>query len=192
MSQAVSTYTAETTYTDSISPGETSADLTSEPDSMMSPGGSVGGGSAAVGSANQDKDKVFWPRDLLPKDFPSARILTYGYDADLVGKSSAAGQRSKLSFSQHGHELMLTLNRELADEVSGFGDLPCFLGSVINGVWMGADGCASRFRLFCVRIVWGEFWLRGSVYCIPFANPVRTPNTTYKIPSSLFQFHPLE
>src|SRR2546423_3127258 len=29
--------------------------------------------------------KVFWPRDLLPLDIPEARILTYGYDADVIG-----------------------------------------------------------------------------------------------------------
>ncbi|KAH0562121.1 hypothetical protein GP486_003181 [Trichoglossum hirsutum] len=26
----------------------------------------------------------FWPRDLLPEDFPRARIMTFGYDADVV------------------------------------------------------------------------------------------------------------
>ena len=30
------------------------------------------------------KDKC-WPRDLLPSDIPNARILSYGYDAKIVG-----------------------------------------------------------------------------------------------------------
>ncbi|PSN64914.1 hypothetical protein BS50DRAFT_677808 [Corynespora cassiicola Philippines] len=29
-------------------------------------------------------DSVLWPRDLLPKDIPHARILTFGYDADVA------------------------------------------------------------------------------------------------------------
>jgi hypothetical protein len=62
--------------------------------------------------------KVFWPRDLLPNDIPNARILTYGYDADVVTFSSS-GNRSKLSFTQHAHDLMVTLDRELADDVCG-------------------------------------------------------------------------
>ena len=28
--------------------------------------------------------KTFWRRELLPLDLPDARILTYGYDADIV------------------------------------------------------------------------------------------------------------
>ena len=106
--RTMSTYTMDTTYSDSLSPGETSSNVTSEPDQMPSP----------TGVTSSPQEKIFWPRDLLPKDFPNARILTFGYDADLVGRSSAAGTRSKLSFSQHGHELMLILNRELADDVS--------------------------------------------------------------------------
>ena len=28
-----------------------------------------------------DKEETYWPRDLLPRDFPNARVLTYGYDS---------------------------------------------------------------------------------------------------------------
>lgn len=27
---------------------------------------------------------VFWPADLLPEDIPTARILTFGYDASIA------------------------------------------------------------------------------------------------------------
>lgn len=27
------------------------------------------------------KEGTYWPRDLLPRDFPNARVLTYGYDS---------------------------------------------------------------------------------------------------------------
>lgn len=31
---------------------------------------------------------VFWPRDLLPKSVPCCRVLTYGYNSDLVNHST--------------------------------------------------------------------------------------------------------
>ncbi|KAK3172720.1 hypothetical protein OEA41_006044 [Lepraria neglecta] len=30
------------------------------------------------------EDRILWPRDLLPNDVPNARIMTFGYDADVV------------------------------------------------------------------------------------------------------------
>ncbi len=30
------------------------------------------------------KTHTLWPRDLLPTDVPNARIMTFGYDADVV------------------------------------------------------------------------------------------------------------
>lgn len=108
MSTAVSTYSLDTT-SDSLSPGEVSVDpLTAEPESMFSP------------TVPADKGKVFWPRDLLPKDFPNARVFTFGYDADLVSLTST-GQRAKLNFTQHAHELLVTLNLEFK------GDTPVIL-----------------------------------------------------------------
>ncbi|XXG94235.1 hypothetical protein Hte_000489 [Hypoxylon texense] len=35
---------------------------------------------------------VYWPTDLLPKEFPKARILTFGYDADVTKLFGAVGQ----------------------------------------------------------------------------------------------------
>jgi hypothetical protein len=65
---------------------------------------------------DKDDDNIFWPRDLLPKDFPDARIYTFGYDSKLVSLSST-GQRAKLTFTQHAHDLFVTLNQELDEEV---------------------------------------------------------------------------
>ena len=34
---------------------------------------------------HQDKEtKTYWPYDLLPKDYPDARILAFDYDADIT------------------------------------------------------------------------------------------------------------
>ena len=37
---------------------------------------------------------VFWPRDLLPKAFPQARIVTWGYDVQIEGFLTATSQAS--------------------------------------------------------------------------------------------------
>ncbi|KAF2477726.1 TPR-like protein [Lindgomyces ingoldianus] len=105
LSIAPSTYTMDTT-SESISPRESNIDpLSHEPEPIISP---------TMGPMNHKK--VFWPRDLLPKDFPNTRILTFGYDADLVSLTTT-GARAKLNFTQHAHDLLVTLNRELDDEV---------------------------------------------------------------------------
>ena len=36
--------------------------------------------------------KTFWPETLLPAELPQARIMTFGYDADVVKFWSSAGQ----------------------------------------------------------------------------------------------------
>ena len=37
---------------------------------------------------------IFWPRDLLPRAFPQARIVTWGYDVQIEGFLAAASQAS--------------------------------------------------------------------------------------------------
>ncbi|GAB1316536.1 DUF676 domain-containing protein (Fragment) [Madurella fahalii] len=37
--------------------------------------------------------KVFWPRDLLPKQQPLTRVLSFGFNADIYGNTSTAGIR---------------------------------------------------------------------------------------------------
>ena len=38
------------------------------------------------------KSKVYWPRDILPNDLRKARIITYGYDADVARLLEPASQ----------------------------------------------------------------------------------------------------
>ncbi len=37
--------------------------------------------------------KVFWPRDLLPRQLPRTRVLSFGYNADTSQNTSIAGIR---------------------------------------------------------------------------------------------------
>jgi hypothetical protein len=45
---------------------------------------------------------VCWPRDLLSKEFPMARIMTFGYDADVVRLWNIAGSNT---LRDHGNSL---------------------------------------------------------------------------------------
>lgn len=38
--------------------------------------------------------KIFWPQTLLARDLPSSRILTFGYDADIVGTLKTTGSNT--------------------------------------------------------------------------------------------------
>jgi hypothetical protein len=51
----------------------------------------LGGGSCKTWT---HRDGTFWLHDLLPKDIINARIMTFGYDADVFRKAPA--QRSFL------------------------------------------------------------------------------------------------
>ncbi|KAJ5734976.1 uncharacterized protein N7483_000101 [Penicillium malachiteum] len=44
----------------------------------------------------------FWPQDFLPHDLPDVRILTFGYDADIIGTSHTA---SSNTLRDHGKSL---------------------------------------------------------------------------------------
>lgn len=53
-------------------------------------------------------DGLLWPRALLPNTLPNARIMTFGYDADVLNMWSTAGQNR---IGHHGSSLA----RSLAD-----------------------------------------------------------------------------
>ncbi|KAJ6092418.1 hypothetical protein N7467_004387 [Penicillium canescens] len=54
----------------------------------------------------------FWPQHFLPKDLPTARIMTFGYDADIIGALKVAGSNT---LRDHGktlaHELAVSRKR---------------------------------------------------------------------------------
>ena len=58
------------------------------------------------------QDGTFWPRDLLAKSFPAARIMTFGYDADVA---RLLGPASNNTLRDHGRTLCndLTMARVL-------------------------------------------------------------------------------
>lgn len=69
--------------------------------------------------ADEDQDTgLFWPEQFLPKVVPNARILTYGYDADLIRGMFQAS--SKNSILKHGNDMMMKLERSVRNEVCVF------------------------------------------------------------------------
>jgi len=52
----------------------------------------------------KDKSCRMWLKDFLPKTFPKARILVYGYDANTRGLNT-------LRIREHGHALLQDLSR---------------------------------------------------------------------------------
>ncbi|KAK4075698.1 hypothetical protein Trihar35433_2258 [Trichoderma harzianum] len=53
---------------------------------------------------------IFWPADLLPKECPNSRILTFGYDSKIT--KYTAGSVNQNSILSHGKDLLFALRRE--------------------------------------------------------------------------------
>lgn len=66
--------------------------------------------------------QLYWPADLLPNDVTDARILSFGYDADIVNFWSPASQNSVSSHAQNLNGRLEQL-RAIDESVS---DLRCF------------------------------------------------------------------
>ena len=60
-------------------------------------------------SQHEPSLEVFWPRDLLPKSFPQARVLTWGYNVRLPEMMSS---KSKGSVFHHAEVLLADLVKE--------------------------------------------------------------------------------
>lgn len=66
----------------------------------------------SVASESQQSE-CFWPRDLLAKDFPKARIFTYGYDSSVSHFFEGAANVSNIR--DHARDLLQRLSGERCD-----------------------------------------------------------------------------
>jgi len=55
---------------------------------------------------------VCWPKDLLPRDIPTARIMAFGYN------SNVAFSKSLVGLGSHGQDLLYWLDRRRPVEVN--------------------------------------------------------------------------
>lgn len=65
------------------------------------------------GLATWEKGGTVWPRDLLPKAVPAARVITWNYEADIMRFFNKTGQNTIL---KHAENFLLDLAGERAEE----------------------------------------------------------------------------
>ena len=56
---------------------------------------------------------LFWPAEILPRDFDDLRIMTYGYDSKVT--RAFKGSTSKNGIFEHGKSFLLALGRARVD-----------------------------------------------------------------------------
>ena len=87
-------------------------------------------------------EEVYWPRDLLPKVLPRARIMTWGYDVQIEHIFS---QVSKATVFQHAETLLLdisTLRRSVADKTRPI----IFIAHSLGGIVVKEALCLSKIE----------------------------------------------
>lgn len=73
---------------------------------------------------------ILWPKDLLPQDLPNARIITWGYNANVAPISGLSSQNSL-----HGHARNLLLHLERLREEDYERSRPVvFIGHSLGGL----------------------------------------------------------
>lgn len=62
-----------------------------------------------------NKTGIYWPVDILPQDIPNARILSFGYDADVTKFLGPVGQNT---LEDHASDLVNDLARVRGNDIS--------------------------------------------------------------------------
>lgn len=63
--------------------------------------------SASGDAEDSTPESVYWPKDLLPKDFKNTRVLTYGYDSRV--SHFFKGPANQNNINAHGRSLLNAL-----------------------------------------------------------------------------------
>ena len=72
--------------------------------------------SVGIGKQTEQREvRTFWPRDILPNDFPRARILTYGY-ASQVSCFFGKGKPNHDNLTENGRRFLNALAAERYEE----------------------------------------------------------------------------
>ena len=90
---------------------------------------------------------MFWPKDLLAKDLPNARILTFGYDADIIRGLNTAGSNT---LRDHGKALAIdvAMRRTRTDSVSH----ACFFDNESGALTAHTE--SAPYHLRCTQSWW--------------------------------------
>ena len=54
---------------------------------------------------------VFWPKDLLAEDIPNVRIISYGYESEVLKMFTAASSANKNNIFQHAQNMLADIQR---------------------------------------------------------------------------------
>lgn len=65
-----------------------------------------------INTWKHDETGVVWPRDLLPKEIPNARVLSFGYSADIYNNPNIGLIR------EHARTLLNLVNDERPSKIS--------------------------------------------------------------------------
>ncbi|PVH68527.1 hypothetical protein DL98DRAFT_542347 [Cadophora sp. DSE1049] len=71
------------------------------------------GSTSAIEQQGSPGAECFWPEELLPRDFPNIRVLTYGYESNV--SHFCNGAANQMTISQHGRTLLEGLTDERRD-----------------------------------------------------------------------------
>ncbi|KAL8724942.1 MAG: hypothetical protein Q9181_006602, partial [Wetmoreana brouardii] len=63
---------------------------------------------------NSSQNSVFWPKDLLAEDIPEVRILSYGYEAEIVRAFAPVGTAN---IFQHAQNLLAEIQRVRSEDL---------------------------------------------------------------------------
>ena len=91
--------------------------------------------------------KVFWPQAFLARDLPNTRILTFGYDADIVHSLRMAGSNTLRDNGKSlAHDLALRRMRSRTDRQTSPKIRVCF-GCTYTDSWdMSSEQSSSYIR----------------------------------------------
>ena len=85
---------------------------------------------------------VFWPKDLLPYDIPKARILTFGYKAEILSFSSHPKKNAIEEYAKHLNTQLFSLRSETTTLERPIIFVAHSLGGLVCAkVWTLAHGC---------------------------------------------------
>ncbi|OXV09621.1 hypothetical protein Egran_02616, partial [Elaphomyces granulatus] len=96
----------------SSSPSKRQRLLSSVRSKVSTPGPIASGKSSSANGSGQSE--VYWPRDLLPRTVPDARVLTYGYDTNV--KHLAIGRVSHNTVYSHGWNFLCAVEESRRKE----------------------------------------------------------------------------
>lgn len=85
-------------------------------------------------------DNTLWPRDLLPKDIPNVRVLSFQYNTTIQGTTS------KGKISDHALQLLNALHLDRQTDMEAITRPIIFVGHSLGGMLIKKVGGCAMFQ----------------------------------------------